>query len=436
MRLYSMIEIKKMNIQDAPQRLEVDAIVNCANPTLMGSDSNVDGAIHAAVDCVNRERGYFKRKIIDQFEPALETRGENVIRCSRGEAVITKGYGLCKYIIHAVGPESDENRCKPKNIYSSSCVAKLTDCYENIMELVFSHPDIQSIALPVISSGNYGIDFEYAFTIGLTTVYNALLEKEKELRELSDFIELKKIYFVVTDIGNHYQLADNILERYKPIFFKEHRVVSRGAIQSQKEYWKEICLYDSKKGYFAIATGVRRLLLIIRWFLGLWTYIKDLISKEDWVVRRQTVEVISVIKMGIPLPVLWLAFTYGKLEWVNIILLCVIGYDLLDTITYLLSLMLFADIQRPSANVSRSLIMLAVNYIEVELDMACVFMLIRNIQHDFQSMSMVLEFLIGDKGAELSKCLNWANSGIKFFFLTIVLSYFSSHMRLRKFRTQ
>lgn len=315
-------------------------------------------------------------------------------------------------------------------------MAKLTDCYENIMELVFSHPDIQSIALPVISSGNYGIDFEYAFTIGLTTVYNALLEKEKELRELSDFIELKKIYFVVTDIGNHYQLADNILERYKPIFFKEHRVVSRGAIQSQKEYWKEICLYDSKKGYFAIATGVRRLLLIIRWFLGLWTYIKDLISKEDWVVRRQTVEVISVIKMGIPLPVLWLAFTYGKLEWVNIILLCVIGYDLLDTITYLLSLMLFADIQRPSANVSRSLIMLAVNYIEVELDMACVFMLIRNIQRDFQSMSMVLEFLIGDKGAELSKCLNWANSGIKFFFLTIVLSYFSSHMRLRKFRTQ
>ena len=436
MSLYSMIEIKKMNIQDAPQRLEVDAIVNCANPTLMGSDSNVDGAIHAAVDCVNRERGYFKRKIIDQFEPALETREENVIRCSRGEAVITKGYGLCKYIIYAVGPARDENRCKPKNIYSSSCLAKLTDCYENIMELVFSHPDIQSIALPVISSGNYGIDFEYAFTIGLTTVYNALLEKEKELRELSDFIELKKIYFVVTDIGNHYQLADNILERYKPIFFKEHRVVSRGAIQSQKEYWKEICLYDSKKGYFAIATGVRRLLLIIRWFLGLWTYIKDLISKEDWVVRRQTVEVISVIKMGIPLPVLWLAFTYGKLEWVNIILLCVIGYDLLDTITYLLSLMLFADIQRPSANVSRSLIMLAVNYIEVELDMACVFMLIRNIQRDFQSMSMVLEFLIGDKGAELSKCLNWANSGIKFFFLTIVLSYFSSHMRLRKFRTQ
>ena len=40
MSLYSMIEIKKMNIQDAPQRLEVDAIVNCANPTLMGSDSN------------------------------------------------------------------------------------------------------------------------------------------------------------------------------------------------------------------------------------------------------------------------------------------------------------------------------------------------------------------------------------------------------------
>ena len=62
MSLYSMIEIKKMNIQDAPQRLEVDAIVNCANPTLMGSDSNVDRGNSCSSDCVNREEGTLREK--------------------------------------------------------------------------------------------------------------------------------------------------------------------------------------------------------------------------------------------------------------------------------------------------------------------------------------------------------------------------------------
>ena len=46
------------------------------------------------------------------------------------------------------------------------------------MKLIFEHPAIEQVAIPVISSGNYNFDFEYAFKIGLTTVYNELLDKK------------------------------------------------------------------------------------------------------------------------------------------------------------------------------------------------------------------------------------------------------------------
>ena len=121
---------------------------------------------------------------------------------------------------------------------------------------------------------------------------------------------------------------------------KEHRAVSRGAIKSQKEYSKEIELYDEQKGYFAIVSLVRKLLLKMRWVLGGWTFIKDFVSKEDWVCRRQIVEITALVKMVIPMIVLALSAYFRTNSIINIGLLLVVGYDLLDTVTYLLSLML------------------------------------------------------------------------------------------------
>ena len=57
----------------------------------------------------------------------------------------------------------------------------------------------------------------------------------------------------------------------------------------------------------------------------------------------------------------------------------VILYNLLDTTTYLIALMFLADIQRPSANIIRSLLMLIVNYIEVELDIMTLYYLVGKI---------------------------------------------------------
>ena len=143
-------------------------------------------------------------------------------------------------------------------------------------------------------------------------------------------------------------------KRYEKTFRKEHRAVSRGVKKSQKEFLREIKLYDNQKGYFTIAKIVRQTLLFLRMYiLGLWTCIKDIVSQEDWVIRRETVEIISFAKMLIPIVLMSFAFVNNPCSFFGGVFMLVIIYDLLDTVTYLLSLMFLSDIQRPSANVSR-----------------------------------------------------------------------------------
>lgn len=175
--------------------------------------------------------------------------------------------------------------------------------------------------------------------------------------------------------------------------------------------------------------------MVLRIILGLWTYVKDLISKRDWVLRRQTVEIMTFIKMLIPVPLMLLYQGYAGNNVVKWLILIMLLYNLADTVTYLIALMFFADIQRPSANLSRSLIMLIVNYIEVELDVAAIYLVTQNFRHVAVSFNDAVNLAIGCEADNLCRWLKFGNTGIKFFFLTVVLSYFSSHMRQRKFRT-
>jgi O-acetyl-ADP-ribose deacetylase (regulator of RNase III) len=110
-------------------RLEVDAIVNAANKTLLGG-GGVDGAIHRAAGSELREAC----KLLDG--------------CETGEAKITPGFNLpARYVIHTVGPvwgggERGEDRL-------------LANCYRNSLALALKN-DLASIAYPAISTGAYG----------------------------------------------------------------------------------------------------------------------------------------------------------------------------------------------------------------------------------------------------------------------------------------
>ena len=422
MQVEAKLKIYRGKIENIVKDYDIDAVVNCANPSLMGSKNNVDGAIHKAVNKSMGKKNYLKKTIKKQFKESLDTKKTNVIRCKRGDAVITTGGKFCKYIIHAVGPKSDRNEGKNYG-YSSSCTQKLASCYKKIMEIVFEHPEIEKLAIPIISSGNYGFNFEYAFRIGLVTIYNELLDKKNEYRELHNQISLKRIYFVVLDEANDYQKACRIYDEYKPIFQREHRAVYNSFADSQRGFWNEINLYDEQKGYFAVAKIFRKLLIILRYIFGLWTLLKDVFGKRDWVLRKKTIEWVAFIKVLIPVIVILVAMSIslgkGLLYFVSI----VVFYDLLDTITYLMALMFLADIQRPSANVIRSLLILMVNYIEVQLDITVLYYVSGKIFYNITyNVECLINFFMGEleniRG--VNTLINFANKGIQFFFLTVV----------------
>ena len=125
-------------------KLEVDAIVNAANPSLLGG-GGVDGAIHRAAG----------RELYNE----CKTLGG----CRTGEAKITKGYNLpAKYVIHTVGPKYYEH--SPEQADSL-----LRKCYSICIELAVQN-SYKSIAFPAISTGVYGFPKERAAKIAVDTL--------------------------------------------------------------------------------------------------------------------------------------------------------------------------------------------------------------------------------------------------------------------------
>jgi len=139
--------LKKIEVRQGDiTRLEVDAIVNAANTSLLGG-GGVDGAIHRAAG------------------PQLLAECRRIGGCPTGEARITAGYRLtARHVIHTVGP-----------VYRGTPRDKelLTACYRNSLELAVQH-QLASIAFPAISCGVYGYPIEEACQIAVDTTVKFL----------------------------------------------------------------------------------------------------------------------------------------------------------------------------------------------------------------------------------------------------------------------
>jgi O-acetyl-ADP-ribose deacetylase (regulator of RNase III) len=128
--------------------LEVDAIVNAANSSLMGG-GGVDGAIH-------RRGG---PRILQECQEHIRTMGH---RLPTGQAVLTSGGNLrARHVIHTAGPIYDAAGADAPRL--------LADCYRNSLALARQH-GLTTIAFPCISAGAYGYPSDEACHVAIEAV--------------------------------------------------------------------------------------------------------------------------------------------------------------------------------------------------------------------------------------------------------------------------
>lgn len=136
-------------------RLQVDAIVNAANSSLLGCfvpmHRCIDNAIHSAA-------GVQLRLACDRL---MQAQGHLE---STGRAKITDGYNLpARYVLHTVGPIVRDGEPTPRQ------EQQLADCYRSCLALADAH-DLQSIAFCCISTGEFGFPQRRAAEIAVSTV--------------------------------------------------------------------------------------------------------------------------------------------------------------------------------------------------------------------------------------------------------------------------
>lgn len=138
----------KVSIADITT-LRVDAIVNAANPSLLGG-GGVDGAIHRAAG-----PGLLKAcRALPESSPG--------VRCPTGEARITPGFALpARQVIHTVGPVWHGGTAGEAQLLAS--------CYRNTMRLL-REQRLRTIAFPAISCGIYGYPAASAAHVAVATL--------------------------------------------------------------------------------------------------------------------------------------------------------------------------------------------------------------------------------------------------------------------------
>jgi O-acetyl-ADP-ribose deacetylase (regulator of RNase III) len=159
-------------------KLNVDAIVNAANSSLMGG-GGVDGAIHRAGG----------KQILEECMKIVDRQGG----CKTGEAVITTGGRLpAKHVIHTVGPVWGGRKSNEPQL--------LANCYKNSLNIAEAN-GVRSIAFPNISTGVYGFPKDKAAEIAVTTV--ALFLKTSP--------HIEEVIFICFDDEN-YRLYESLMK--------------------------------------------------------------------------------------------------------------------------------------------------------------------------------------------------------------------------------
>ena len=159
-------------------RQDTDAIVNAANQSLLGG-GGVDGAIHRAAG--------------PKLKEACRALGERPVRCPTGEARITDGFDLpARHVIHAVGPRWRGGDKGEEELLASA--------YRSSLTLAAEH-ELESVALPSISTGAYGYPVQQAAAV-------AIREVRAHLHRATSVTLVRMVAFSEDDLRVYQQAVD------------------------------------------------------------------------------------------------------------------------------------------------------------------------------------------------------------------------------------
>ena len=173
-------------------RMEVDAIVNAANPELK-QGSGVCGRIFAGAGT-------------DEMTAACEAIGG----CPTGNAVITPGFKLpARYVIHAVGPVWQGGDHGEEKLLRSA--------YRSSLELAYDYK-LESVAFPLLSSGSFRYPYELALAVALDEINRFLFQSD---------MQVTLVMFDQTATALGFKLHDDLRSYIDDHYVEEYRILNR-----------------------------------------------------------------------------------------------------------------------------------------------------------------------------------------------------------------